>query len=644
MSLCPPLQAIEIPLTTEGEDSEVLEVPLADQIEEGFVDDVLPILEQEKSQVSFYLMFALECYKRNQPAMALIFLQKGVEAAVARPPNPPTPSLLLHASLAHHLSVHRVPNLPLFTSSLNTAETIEAKNLITQLVKALNQVGRLGERKPWDESVNRAVGEMGSVVNRYGGCVPAVVGQALIHFYRGDYRSAISLFHLTLLSLPESSSPNPRLGIGMCLLRLGHTNLAKNAFERALDMDGNCHAARGVLMQMEFNEYKRISGDGAQGGHARGKQALDRAMRHLEVLAAADKERTNLTENGVPAPSGPPPPTTGIVSLFKGIIAMARDETDLARTFLRAAHDTSEIAALQAESLFQRGKLSHRAGQYPEAESLYRAAVAKDNKIIKAKVGLARCLVQRGEIGLAAGEIEGVLETRPEDEEVLKVGSSGGTCADEGILAICRRFAPVRISFLQLAISIHALSSDPSRALDKWTTLHRLLARRYENQHGSKHPGPDTDLLDDPELCIELSEVWQKQGNVKSAFVALERALALLESTEGARIPLALFNNLAVLAHLDTSSDENLDRAELYYLRGLSHATSAAEMAGGTMDTTTRDEIITVRYNIARLNEAKGETEKAKNMYKLILEIHPMYADASLRLSAIELSLNNPTV
>jgi RNA polymerase-associated protein CTR9 len=49
----------------------------------------------------------------------------------------------------------------------------------------------------------------------------------------------------------------------------------------------------------------------------------------------------------------------------------------------------------------------------------------------------------------------------------------------------------------------------------------------------------------------------------------------------------------------------------------------------------------TIRYNIARLFETRGEYDTARNQYKEILNIHPAYDDCMLRLGAIEQSKGN---
>ncbi|KXS12448.1 TPR-like protein [Gonapodya prolifera JEL478] len=588
MSVIPPVESIEIPLNND----EVLEVPLND-ISDGFEDEVLHVLTNEASPLNFYLQFALECYKRNHVSKALTFIQRGVSEAIAR--NIPGPAtMLLQDALAHHHTRFeaRAPgSAQAFAQAVNAAEAIESRNLVTQMVKSLNQVVLLGERKPWDEAVNRALSEMASVLNRFPECLPAMIGQACIFFYRADFKSALPLFQRALQIDPSLTTPDPRLGIGMCFLRLGHVDLARKAFDRSLELNPPSLAARSLLMQMDMNEYKRVS---AAEGHAKGKPALDRAVRHLASLAAAERGDPTVSANA-------------LVALFSGVVASAKDDLDRARTHLRAAHDTSEVTALQAEAQFQRAKLEHRAGRWSEAENLYRAALAKDQRMVKARFAMARVLLQRGEPTLAAAELELVLEAKPEDIDVLK-----------------------------LAISTYTQCSDSTKALDKWEVLSRVLVKKYESRSASTFKGMDLDLLDDAELCLELAEVWQKQGDVKHAFAASERALIILEETPGARIPLPLFNNLAVLAHLDTSTPGNLDRAEAYYSRGLSHAASA-----GITDVATRDSITTIRYNIARLNEARGEVDRAKERYKQILDQHPLYFDASLRLGAIELSQNH---
>ena len=64
----------------------------------------------------------------------------------------------------------------------------------------------------------------------------AVLGKARVHFTLGKYAEALQAYQTVLERVPDMTDPDPRIGVGCCLWQLGHTDDAKLAWERALEL------------------------------------------------------------------------------------------------------------------------------------------------------------------------------------------------------------------------------------------------------------------------------------------------------------------------------------------------------------------------------------------------------------------------
>jgi RNA polymerase-associated protein CTR9 len=80
-----------------------------------------------------------------------------------------------------------------------------------------------------------------------------------------------------------------------------------------------------------------------------------------------------------------------------------------------------------------------------------------------------------------------------------------------------------------------------------------------------------------------------------------------------------LINNIAVLQH----SKGNLQAAQLLYQSAWGESQKAQEEGGSE----TSDLLITLSYNLGRLEEDAGNIQEAKRTYEGLLNNHPDYVD-----------------
>merc|ERR550517_2156183 len=72
--------------------------------------------------------------------------------------------------------------------------------------------------------------------------IPSLLGKACIAFNKKDFKGALAFYKKALRTNPACPA-SVRLGMGLCFLKLGNENKARDAFERAQELDGNCVGA-----------------------------------------------------------------------------------------------------------------------------------------------------------------------------------------------------------------------------------------------------------------------------------------------------------------------------------------------------------------------------------------------------------------
>jgi hypothetical protein len=120
--------------------------------------------------------------------------------------------------------------------------------------------------------------------------------------------------------------------------------------------------------------------------------------------------------------------------------------------------------------------------------------------------------------------------------------------------------------------------------------------------------------------------------------------LTLLQETDAEAIQPELLNNIAALYHISADSlsgDMDLTAEKKNELRQVA-LDSAEELYQQSMILLTSESYVasqdgwkvnalqtTIRFNIARLYEAKGEAVKAEGLYHEILKSHPAHVDST---------------
>lgn len=248
---------------------------------------------------------------------------------------------------------------------------------------------------------------------------------------------------------------------------------------------------------------------------------------------------------------------------------------------LHAFHNT-ENEAMRAESCYQLARMYHIQHDFDEAFQYYhQASLYASPNFVLPQYGLGQMYIFRNDNENAANCFEKVLKAHPGNYETMKILGS-----------------------------LYAYSQNQSK---------RDQAKVYLKKVTEQIP-------DDVEAWIEYAQLLE-QTDLPGALSAYGTAMKILTEKVGMEVPPEIHNNVAA-CHF---RQNNLEEAAKHYQSSLERC-----------DASRRDDedyyssiAITINYNLARLYEAKHETEKASRLYKDILRQHPNYIDCYMRLGCI---------
>lgn len=204
-------------------------------------------------------------------------------------------------------------------------------------------------------------------------------------------------------------------------------------------------------------------------------------------------------------------------------------------------------------------------------------------RFIRIFLGLGQMYIQRGDSENAAQCFEKVLKAQPGNYETMKILGS-----------------------------LYANSSSQSK---------RDIAKTHLKKVTEQFP-------DDVEAWIELAQILE-QNDLQGSLNAYATATQILKEKVQEDIPPEILNNVAALyyrlGHMTEAKsklDAAIERAKI---------DAEQEQDGQYYESI----MVTMKYNLGRLNEAMCSFDKADQLYKEILKEHPNYIDCYLRLGCM---------
>ncbi|KAF8198079.1 RNA polymerase II-associated protein [Pholiota molesta] len=561
-------------------------------------DDVLDLLKDGQCTVFVWTKLAGEYWRRGYLEAAERIAHSAIESFQANGSAaslPPIYSLLANIQIAH---ARQAPKLILKDAQQDIMVSEKSKeDYYSIAAQYLNHGERAGAESGEGVSgtlafLTRGIQQlatrsMDDAMRSFEGVLAvkptnlvALLGKARILYARRNYREALRVFQDVLRYNPNCT-PDPRIGIGLCLWALDHKAKAKEAWQRSLEVNPSEWSAQLLLGLESFNASKndQLSDSEKKQAFLVGTKLIEKAFHANNRSAAAANALCELF-------------------LRKGNHARA----------LKLAERTIQFAdtiTILTEGYLRAGRVSHASGSIAQATKFYTAAVEGQPKNVTGAIGLAQMQMLNDEMAAAIHTLDTLIQP-PNPQRSIEATV---------MLASMRAFPRPGVSSSDVA-------QEKARARELFDRVSKDLELEDVRTHGKASRG----IADDVEMHAEIARLWQEE-NLDRMGKALKEAARINDAS--GKVDPRLINNIGVLHHLEG----NLTDAQTMYENALtSAATLGSDVAEGLSTT--------VLYNLARIYEDEGEDSLAKDAYEKLLSRHPEYVDGKIRQAQMLTKVN----
>ncbi|TPX44148.1 hypothetical protein SeLEV6574_g04678 [Synchytrium endobioticum] len=572
------LQTVEIPVQEGGEEA-FLSVHL--DSEEEFTGPgqdayIVSILNAENAPLSLFLTFAIEAYKRRLPTAYNTFLYGGKQYIDAGKGDRKVAAesnrdkvLLLNAlandRLDHVFKENQVALLDQVVNLLNQADPLESRTGDQYQLTRISKAMMMFVRGDYDSALNTLSGFQDHHFPPFNLAMGAIAAKLK------KWKEAAKCYQRILQIIPDLK-PDPRIPLGICFHRLGFTEIARKAFERALERDPTNINAVTCLAAIDWQEAKKTyhNMDERQEFKKAGRKRIEEAAR-LDGQHPLVRAFLSIREMEKPLESQSVPKWIG---------------------FADQVLSTAKSAGLRADAYYLNGRALHSQANYEKAFEAYKEAMQLNPESLPILRAVGEMYMWKGDETKAIGCFESILEKIPTSIPILHaLGSLYSTKKDD---------RPARKK-------VHECFNSISKAII----------------------GPNLDeMIRNPLLCVEMAWVKDSPDNTRECEEWYSRALKIVgDDIVHMELNVEVINNAAVKTHVNGKTEEAIDM----YQKAVDLC--RARVAGP--DEEIQAYSITIKYNLARLYEQTGNIEKATSFYEEILEADPEYHDAHLRLGEI---------
>lgn len=450
-------------------------------------------------------------------------------------------------------------------------------NMITLSAPSADRNSQLDEAFRIFDRVMTQAGKRGNML--------ALMGKARIQYAKRRYEQALAMYQQVLQKRPDMD-PDPRIGIGMCFWQLGFKDDAKQAWERALELDPNSKAAHILMAEYYIHVISTIPEYDPKFAENY-KIIID----HTQKAYKLDKTfpmACNTFANHFFAKKG-----------FAQCEALATKATEY-----------SDSPSVTSDAYFILARKFHAEGEHQRALDLYRKSdKARENGYLPAKLGVGQIQILQKDIPTAKLTFEAIVHDFPKcveakvllgtlyaNEVLSNIPRTGFIASKDDVTELHKK----AIALLeQVRVMWKNRPADPAHE-----TILLTLARLYENEQQAKSL-----------QCLQAVEKIYHDNKKDDEEVVL---------------PLQLINNQAVLHwHL-----EQHDKAAELFQKALSSIPKYKEF-DESLDTDAL--ATTLTFNLARCYEASGNVDEAIRNYEQLLQFHEDYLDANIRLAYLSI-------
>lgn len=619
---------IDIPVRGE-EGDEAVNLDLTELLDE--TDELCDLLENENAARNYWVTIALAYVKQNKVNIAIDILTKGLQA-LARGRAEDRLSVLVCLCWVCLWKCRHAPRvkptqpvddertkdywLHQATATLNDASRISpsyaplslARGTLN-LLRASLQPSKLGsgsqERSERNETLKQAAKHFDEAMRASNGKnMLAVIGKAKAQYSMGMFAPALALYQQALERAPDMIDPDPRIGIGCCLWQLGHKEQAKAAWQRSLDLNEESKIANillGLYYLDESSQYSR----------------KDEAWKPIYTKAMQDHVTPAFKLDGMHALT---------CATFGQYFLLRRAWANTERLSRRAIEHT-DVNAIASDGWYLLARKEHFEGDLVKAADYYskadQARGGDERGYSPAKFGSAQLRAQAQDYDGAKFRLEKMVEKTKNIEAMTLLGVLHAEDVFSHQLSGSKedKNAEVKKAIAMLE-QVRIAWKDARKKIQPDQAVLLNLARLYEGDQPEKALAclqqveqMSLDDISDDDLPEELDNEMDER-----------RAKRELLNPQ-------LLNNIGCF-HFQA---EKYPEAREDFQTALSACVKLGDRSEDNDHTDTDALVSTISYNLARTYEAENIDEEARNIYNGLLQRHPDYIDANVRLAYLSL-------
>ncbi|TIA37088.1 TPR-like protein [Aureobasidium pullulans] len=620
--------ALDVPLSS-GDAEEAVEVNLEDLMDDP--TELCTLLENENVARGYWMTIALAYAKQQKIDHAIDIVSRGL-SSLSRNAKPEDKLSLL--SCLCWLRLQQCREAPRLKPDSQLASEARNKDFyIQQATATLNEASRISPTypplflargvlyllraslQPSKSSSSAQESERLDTLRQAAKCfedslrvsqgrnMMAIMGKARALYSLGKYPDALHNYQAALERAPHLQDPDPRIGIGCCFWQLGHKDEAHNAWQRALDVNPESKIANILLGLYHLDQSAKF-----QTTEPEFQQHYKKAMTEYTQTAWKLDNKFPLT-----------------CATF-GNYFILRKAWPTVERLARQAIEATDVNAIASDGWYLMARKEHTEGNVAKATDYYnRADQARggDEKgYLPAKFGAAQLKILSKDWAGAKFRLENIVQSSKSAEAMTLLGllyaeevySNQNAGAKEDKSAEMKK----AIALLE---GVRNSWKDPKKKTTPDSYVLLNLARLYEIEN----PERSLQCLQQVEQ-MEMDDIDEDdRPDIKDE---AELKVALREM-----VPPQLLNNMAAF-HFQA---ERFSQARDLFQTAL----NACVKAGAKDSELDTDSLVTsISYNLARTYEAENMLDEANQVYQGLLERHPDYTDARIRLAYIALREN----
>ncbi|KAH7360106.1 putative RNA polymerase II transcription elongation factor [Rhexocercosporidium sp. MPI-PUGE-AT-0058] len=435
----------------------------------------------------------------------------------------------------------------------------------------------------------------------------AVMGKSRVLFSLGKYAEALAGYQEVLAKMPGFVDPDPRVGIGYCLWKLGFKEDAKVAWERSLEINLKSKIATILIGLFYLDASSSVP------------------IQSPEFIRLYKKAITEYIQKSFKLDSNFPLTCATFASYF-----LSRKSFSDVDSLSNKAIQYTDLSIIASDGWYLLGRQEHYAGNLDRASDCYRRADdargGSNSGYLPAKFGAAQLFILQNDTGEAKLRLEKMIQHSPNYEASVLLGT---LFAEEAFRNHCA--APKKDKIAQRAIrlleSVRATWKDPKNTHLPDTKVLLNLARLYE----AEYPHKALQCLLHVEQ-LEIDRIAESEDHI-DAIESSETQTALRSALRQFSPP-QLTNNIGCF-YFQASEYELAGEMFEAALCACMRLADKFDDADTHIDVDAL--ITTISFNLGRTYEARGLKDKAVEVYELLLKRHDGYTDALTRLAYIKL-------